>query len=1034
MSTAWELLPVEAPGDGGRTGRATRGCRAVRSRHRQSEHARDWECEVHEALNGLYSHGAPDGDQFLSSAQEAGAQHVKDVISSVGPPRIAPCAAFTELRGHAPGYAQMPEIRTPFQRDLVSLPRGGRALCDGLLLLEGPYNDPKLVRSQPPLASFLLDLYDSNLLCFGPEQSATVGMSFVLKSDKVRQRLIFDTRAANQDFADPGYTQLPTAGAWNGLTPRPGDKLFLSQVDVDNAFYRILLPPGLSRRFVLPAVSRRALLAARPGLVLPEGGEISGFLRVLPMGWTWSLYFCQSMVETAVRRSGFPDSRLVRDRHTTLDVRSGKVAAVYVDGAAILGTDSTMVDQRCQDVTRCLQDHGLICKGVERSGGLQKFTGLNFDVETGKISLGRGRLWRLRLGLLCAADQRHITGGDLRRLVGHFTWAALVRRELPAIFDSVYPFADRAGSCQWRMWASVELELRRAAALVCFCFVDPKRPLASDIYATDASGSSGVDAGGRGVMGRGSEADVVQRLACQAERWRYNVMDAITAWCHMLGAEAPMARCSRAARKGDSDFLAATAADIGAFDDCGLKVKGRLRIQDNVMRAEGRAVILAVRHHLRRVSAQCHRLVVLCDNLSVVLALGKGRPPSPRSMRTCREMLALSLLGNLVVAVRWIASELNPSDRPFRPKSAITNDARLDPRSAWYDAETAARWAAERRGQAVDELVRDEVGDIHGLGGLGGCFLADPTPGGPRGSASATAGGADAALSWEAARVSDRQARTYASLRQAFLEWARRQGCATRTTSELDMALAKYLDMLYFGGFSQSRGQKTVAAPRHYRPECELNGPHGFVRTRAALSGFRRRAPGGTRRPLPRPAYLAILGAALHFRLKEFVLALVIAWDGFLRLPTDVVEMGGGSLAARPSKVGHFDEGALLRGRETSLPDASLHALKRGSTPSGRLWSLDSAEFRKLLARRASLANLDHMKPYQLRHGAAPHAALVGELAPDQIQERLRHLQATRYQRHTRYLAEWSRLEPPPAAVRQGPGWGSSSRTTCEAR
>eukprot|EP00959_Pyramimonas_sp_CCMP1952_P113667 2376257-Pyramimonas_sp.AAC.1 len=39
----------------------------------------------------------------------------------------------------------MPEIRTPFQRDLVSLPRGGRALCDGLLLLEGVARDEWMV-------------------------------------------------------------------------------------------------------------------------------------------------------------------------------------------------------------------------------------------------------------------------------------------------------------------------------------------------------------------------------------------------------------------------------------------------------------------------------------------------------------------------------------------------------------------------------------------------------------------------------------------------------------------------------------------------------------------------------------------------------------------------------------------------------------------------------------------------------------------------------------------------------------------------
>eukprot|EP00959_Pyramimonas_sp_CCMP1952_P015528 328880-Pyramimonas_sp.AAC.1 len=66
MSTARECLPVGAPVDGSRTARIIRCCRAARSRHRQAEHALDWEYEVHEALNGLYSHGAPKGDQFLS--------------------------------------------------------------------------------------------------------------------------------------------------------------------------------------------------------------------------------------------------------------------------------------------------------------------------------------------------------------------------------------------------------------------------------------------------------------------------------------------------------------------------------------------------------------------------------------------------------------------------------------------------------------------------------------------------------------------------------------------------------------------------------------------------------------------------------------------------------------------------------------------------------------------------------------------------------------------------------------------------------
>ena len=128
--------------------------------------------------------------------------------------------------------------------------------------------------------------------------------------------------------------------------------------------------------------------------------------------------------------------------------------------------------------------------------------------------------------------------------------------------------------------------------------------MGADIYATDSSGCSLADAGGHGVMSKGRDSDAALRLSGQAERWRYNVTDAITARRHMPGMEAPRAHATRAARRGGSDFLAVTAGDVGNFSDWKLKMRGRWRLQDNIMRTEGRAVILAAGRHLRRVRAQ----------------------------------------------------------------------------------------------------------------------------------------------------------------------------------------------------------------------------------------------------------------------------------------------------------------------------------------------------------------------------------------------------------------------------------------------
>eukprot|EP00959_Pyramimonas_sp_CCMP1952_P431480 9036658-Pyramimonas_sp.AAC.1 len=78
----------------------------------------------------------------------------------------------------------------------------------------------------------------------GDCDAATVGCFFVAKKNK-KLRVIFDTRYANLFFGRPARTALPTETALAAFE-NPGHDTHLASGDIDNAFYRLRLPDGLS--------------------------------------------------------------------------------------------------------------------------------------------------------------------------------------------------------------------------------------------------------------------------------------------------------------------------------------------------------------------------------------------------------------------------------------------------------------------------------------------------------------------------------------------------------------------------------------------------------------------------------------------------------------------------------------------------------------------------------------------------------------------------------------------------------------------
>ena len=123
------------------------------------------------------------------------------------------------------------------------------------------------------------------------------------------------------------------------------EDLHLEETDVNCAFYRIKAPEGMSSYFLLPCIAVRYLRGA--GVAGLEGysdsDNVSPEFLVMAMGFSWSLYFCQRLVENVVLAAGFSVRQFVYDRQRAPPVAGGEVAfAVYVDGVGALSSDAAL--------------------------------------------------------------------------------------------------------------------------------------------------------------------------------------------------------------------------------------------------------------------------------------------------------------------------------------------------------------------------------------------------------------------------------------------------------------------------------------------------------------------------------------------------------------------------------------------------------------------------------------------------------------------------------------------------------------------
>ena len=608
------------------------------------------------------------------------------------PSDVSGQGALTELRASL-GYSGEPASLANFQIDRVSLPSIagspssletilGSAEAEKMLeilrskiltfgeveaklkgsSLRKPYFDPCLRKGGTEYQQFIRRLLQSNLIDFRLSVREKAGL-FVVWKKSGKQRLVVDARRSNCWFGSPCPVKLATGSSFAQIEVDHADPIELAGVDIADAFYGIELPDEFRDLFGLaPLTAEQAGISMVQGAPVARDQVVFPVFRVVPMGWTHALWICQQCHEKVVDSiSTIPPALRFHDG-APIPAPRPFLHTQYVDNYIAISQEHGIAGKSAHDVAQALNQRGLPTHDVEDDIGGETL-GWKFSDTAAQVTMTPRRLWKLRLGVLELLSQGWATGQLVEKLLGHLTFASLLRRELLSCFQATYVFVKKCYHVHSRLWPQVVRELKWACSLLPLVSRNMAAPWSPQVLATDASHW------GRGVAKMTSTQEQVRAQARIQDRWRFTSDQERLL---LSGHEADdvmhaLSDVGEGQSQHDMLSLPVPELDVEFLNSEWTRVESRAwDRQEHIVTLEGRALVWAVQHLARSVNNHEKRHLLLSDSMSCVLALTKGRGGSSGMNRICRQIEALSLACDFQLHYRWCPSELNPADKPSR--------------------------------------------------------------------------------------------------------------------------------------------------------------------------------------------------------------------------------------------------------------------------------------------------------------------------------------------------------------------------------
>ena len=665
-----------------------------------------------------------------SAAQRAVLERIVEAHMLLGPPPagLTREASFREMLAPASPYAAatVPAKLGSYVRELVSRPAAGthavplEDLLSGTALdhythftsrhvLKGaaaaplfekqavlkPYWDPILGQGGKAYEGFVEDLHESGMLAFTSQPSCAASVFFVKKKDG-RLRLIVDARVANRQFSPPPSGGAAAGDAFARIELPPGAELFTAQCDVKDFFYHLSVDPSLGRYFALRPLRAGPLLERFPNLRcdgrLPSPTEwITPHFSVLPMGFSWAMYFAQQVHDTQLLKVPcLCEKRFIQPSRPlpAPDGAPGPLVLAYADNGNFLHVKARVAQEGKDAAVQQLRASGLLVHEEVDATRVVNALGVTVDGARGRVVGTQKRVWRLRMALQHLFRHPFASGRQLEVLVGHLTFLFLIERKLLSLLSAVYVYIRKCYDVTVRLWSSVLEELRHVYHLLPLCSADLRAPWITTCTAYDAS------KGGYGICTSELGAEEVAALGGWDDRWRFAFDGPVRPRDALLSDQLPEGSFVRGDFLSDPDTVLSSTrwgdwqppALVESFPEVPTSLLSASRWQvakagpwrycEPIHRLEGRALCLAVRRLARRCSCHGGRHVLLGDNLGLVLAMQKGRAHDFRFLMVVRRVQMIALAAGLRLAHRWIPSERNPADAASRGRAPAATRAR----------------------------------------------------------------------------------------------------------------------------------------------------------------------------------------------------------------------------------------------------------------------------------------------------------------------------------------------------------------------
>ena len=278
--------------------------------------------------------------------------------------------------------------------------------------------------------------------------------------------------------------------------------------------------------------------------------------------------------------------------------------------------------------------------------------------------------------------------------------------------------------------------------------------------------------------------------------------------------------------------------------------------------------------------------------------------------------------------------------------------------------------------------------------------------------------------------VSDKVKRSYRKEVAEFTNFAAAGKLELDSDAEVDEALVKYFDRLFFGGEQAHKGERTLAAWMDQHPSLGRLGGRRLPRAWRALKGWRRLTPGRSRRPMPLCFWCAV-AARMSMRGKlSMGLFVLLTVSTYLRpgeamglLKEDLLRSAAGAssrwaLLVNPerrglrSKTGTSDDSIALDSSWLRWLEPVLEVLCDGAATES-LWNFNYADFLKEFRVVLGLLKVRDVVPYQMRHSGASIDRSKGWRSQDEVMKRGRwqaHRSLTRYEKHARLQLSMNQL------------------------